>query len=740
MQHIGRYPLTTVVGSGGFGTVYRSTDPETGELVAVKLLRWPRDGQRRALFRSEARALLAVDHPNVVRVREVIDTPELAALVTDFVEGASLREVLRQLGSLDGPQALGVLVGALSGLAAVHDAGLVHADLKPENIVVDVTGTSRLIDFGLAGPPRRLEGPGTWSGTPTYISPEQVAGQHVDARSDIYQAAVVLFELLCGRPPYRAETADLTAALHVTAPVPDPRTVTPGLGEGLAAICVLDLAKDPARRHQNVRAFATSLEHAARERYGAAWTARAGLAGVIGGVVAALPAGAGLLGSAGITGTAVAGAAASVAVGGAGAGAAGGAGAGAAGGAGAGAAGGMGAGAASASGIGAAKLAAIGVASAVAVTTAGGVYVANRDRPEAPPAAAAPASPDVFAYTIGERVVVVRDGAEVARVDVGSDGPWDDADLAWSDDGGTLAVVDGATLTLVDVNSGTTRTSPCTECSEVALWDERVVTVEPRPGSTWPRRLVARPVEDLANPRNLLTDPPPEISWEHLVTAGPDLVATGNNQEESGAKGAADVYVVHTDGSATRVGDHATLNTVFRLAGSGSTAYGGPRVAAAFTASGGFCTTSMYPAVVDPTNPDAVRETDKQAMFPDPPDYDYFEAIGDLWFGADGVLRASAHRVNPCPESGGATTPLPIRQWRLEDGAWVLDDDRPVLGARDLPSGVRVELVAHDPDPSAEAAAGDPLLGTLTLVEGEEETVVADSVTRVSAPPPDAQD
>ncbi|WP_169799317.1 serine/threonine-protein kinase, partial [Nocardioides jensenii] len=303
-QHIGHYPVTGVVGSGGFGTVHRGTDPGTGETVAIKVLNWPQDDVRRQMFRAEIAALRAVDHPNVVRVRDVIDTPDLAAIVTDFVEGASLRQVLRQAGLLDGRQALGVLHGALQGLAAVHAVGLVHADLKPDNILIDPSGTSRLIDFGLAGPPRALAGPGTWSGTPSYISPEQVAGDHVDARSDIYAAGVVLFELLCGRPPYRGETADLTAMLHLTAPVPDPRRLVPDLGDDLAGICQQDLDKDPAVRHQNATAFLTSLDHAARQKYGPAWLAGAGLGTVIGGVIAALPAGAGMLGSAGVVGSA----------------------------------------------------------------------------------------------------------------------------------------------------------------------------------------------------------------------------------------------------------------------------------------------------------------------------------------------------------------------------------------------------------------------------------------------------
>jgi len=307
---IGAYPVVGKIGAGGFGTVYLGTDPATGERVAIKVLDWPDHDGRRALFRQEVAALVAVRHPNVVRVRDVIDQPGLAAIVTDYVEGASLRDVVRSSGPLDGPQALTALHGALQGLVAVHAAGLVHADLKPANILLDTTGTSRLIDFGLTGPPRTLAGPQTWIGTPAYLAPEVVLGQHIDARSDLYAAAAMLFELLTGRTPYVDPDPERVAMLQVHSPVPDLLFVRPDAGAMLAALCSQDLAKDPAQRHQNTTAFATSLGHAAREAYGDD-AVDAPLAGLVAGTLAvaggfatgvAVPAALGLLGSAPVTG------------------------------------------------------------------------------------------------------------------------------------------------------------------------------------------------------------------------------------------------------------------------------------------------------------------------------------------------------------------------------------------------------------------------------------------------------
>lgn len=316
MQQVGRYTLTATLGAGGFGTVYLATDPATGEPVAVKVLDWPDHDDRRAMFRQEVAALLSVASPHVVRVRDVLDQPGLAAIVTDYVEGASLRQVLDRQGPLTGPQALSVLSGALRGLAAVHAAGLVHADLKPENILLDRSGSSRLIDFGIAGPPRTLGGPDTWIGTPAYLAPEVVLGQHIDLRSDLYAAAATLFELLAGRPPYVGPNPVATALLHVQAPVPDLRAMRAGVHEHLAVLCAQDLAKDPVWRHQNTPAFLASLDIAATAAFGPDWAtgtaiaaATSSVGALVGATVALLPhAGVGLLGAAPMAGPLAAGA------------------------------------------------------------------------------------------------------------------------------------------------------------------------------------------------------------------------------------------------------------------------------------------------------------------------------------------------------------------------------------------------------------------------------------------------
>lgn len=287
-HHLGRFQVVGRIGSGAFGTVYLAVDPELppslDPRVAIKIVDAGADARRR--LQSEAEAMRRIDSPYCVRVRELLDTDGVLAIVSDLVPGASLRAVLREHGPLDTAQSLTVLAGALRGLAAVHAAGLVHGDVKPDNILVDQGGLSRLIDFGLA----REAGSGSGepvTGSPTYLSPERIAGGPADRRSDIYGMAVLLFELLAGRPPYQADTVEEMLAQHTSAPVPDVRTFAPHIPEAVAALCRAGMAKDPADRPQSAAVFAQLLEQAAQDSS----TRRrvvAGVVGSLGGIVIGL--------------------------------------------------------------------------------------------------------------------------------------------------------------------------------------------------------------------------------------------------------------------------------------------------------------------------------------------------------------------------------------------------------------------------------------------------------------------
>ena len=326
-ERIGRYLLQGKIGSGSTGTVYLAVEPDLERRVAVKQLAPQLAGDPEFLrrFRDEARTMAHLNHPNCVKVFDFFEEGGSSYLVCEYVDGASLREVLDQAKKLSPRQALGVLKGALLGLAHAHSLGLVHRDIKPENLLCDRQGTSKLADFGLTTSSTEQEAPS--QGSPLYMSPEQAKGGPVDQRSDIYSCGAVLFELLTGQPPFVADSRLAVMHMHATEPVPDPRQFNRGLPAAVAQLVIGAMAKDPGDRPQSAEEFLALLEQAAKTTYGAGWETGASIAGLTAAAISA-GAAAGAAGtSAAVVGTQVAGLAAAggaaVAGGGAGGAAAG---------------------------------------------------------------------------------------------------------------------------------------------------------------------------------------------------------------------------------------------------------------------------------------------------------------------------------------------------------------------------------------------------------------------------------
>src|SRR6202142_3943802 len=196
------------LGSGGFGDVVLAQHDGSGTLVAIKYLRQNllSDAQFTELFRAEAAVLATVDDPNVVRLYEYVESPSGAAIVMELVEGVSLREILGHQGSTKPESALVVLQGSLLGLAAAHRQGVVHRDYKPENVLVNGDGASKLTDFGLAA---RAGDRAMPAGTLVYAPPEQFVGAPVTPASDVYAATATFYECLAGRPPFGGNTAEV---------------------------------------------------------------------------------------------------------------------------------------------------------------------------------------------------------------------------------------------------------------------------------------------------------------------------------------------------------------------------------------------------------------------------------------------------------------------------------------------------------------------------------------------------
>jgi tRNA A-37 threonylcarbamoyl transferase component Bud32 len=291
---IGRYDVEAEVGKGASGTVYRALRRDLGRRVAIKVLaqRLLRDQAFRDRFREEARILASLNHPNVVELYEFAEHDDEAYIVAEYVDGLSLRKVVKHARRLTPEQALGVLKGALSGLGHAHFSGLVHQDVKPDNILVDREGASKLVDFGQALRVTDASSGRTANlGTAAYMSPELCSGEPVDQRSDLYGAGVLLYELLTGSLPFSAAGAAQLMRKHVSAPVPDPRKLVPALPAPVAEMVMKALAKQPGERFQDADAFLLALESAAVAGYGEDWEKRASIKTV----VASALAGAGLL-------------------------------------------------------------------------------------------------------------------------------------------------------------------------------------------------------------------------------------------------------------------------------------------------------------------------------------------------------------------------------------------------------------------------------------------------------------
>ena len=268
---LGAYEILGPLGAGGMGEVYRAKDARLGREVAVKILPevFFEDKERVARFEREAKLLAALNHPNIAAIYSFEENGGRHILVMELVAGETLRERLRA-GELSARETLDIGVQIARGLAAAHEKGIVHRDLKPENVVLSKDGRVKILDFGLAklSPQARadedLTSAGTRSllteagavfGTVGYMSPEQVRGEAVDARSDIFSFGTILYELLAGKNPFRAATSTetMTAILRHEAP---PLAVAPALAQ-IVARC---LDKRPERRFQSAEDLAFALE------------------------------------------------------------------------------------------------------------------------------------------------------------------------------------------------------------------------------------------------------------------------------------------------------------------------------------------------------------------------------------------------------------------------------------------------------------------------------------------------
>jgi tRNA A-37 threonylcarbamoyl transferase component Bud32 len=264
---LGKYDLLHILGKGAMGVVYEGFDPIIGRRLAIKTVRIPDAGDLEAQdelarFKREAQAAGRLGHPNIVGVFDYGETPELAYIVMEFVDGTTLKNVLDRNEHFELAEIVRIMRSLLVGLQYSHERGVVHRDIKPANIMLTKTGEIKIADFGIA----RIESSsltqaGTMLGTPSYMSPEQFMGQTVDSRTDIYSAGVMLYQLLTGEKPFEG---GLTAIMHkvLNSEPPPPSALSVTVPHAFDEVVQKAMSKRPAQRFASADQFARALQDA----------------------------------------------------------------------------------------------------------------------------------------------------------------------------------------------------------------------------------------------------------------------------------------------------------------------------------------------------------------------------------------------------------------------------------------------------------------------------------------------
>jgi eukaryotic-like serine/threonine-protein kinase len=264
----GRYLVESQIARGGMATVYMTRDVRLERTVALKIAHpeLARDREFVERFIGEARAVARLSSPNVVAVFDQGSTGDLNYIAMEYVPGPTLRELLGARGRLSPREALDIIERVLAGLAAAHDAGIIHRDVKPENVLLGNGSAVKVADFGLA---RAASGmshtkSGLLIGTAAYLAPEQVISNAADQRTDVYAAGVMLFELLTGQQPHTGETPLAVAYQHVNSVVPAPSAINPDVPPALDALVALATSRDPELRPADARHYLHAIKEVRR--------------------------------------------------------------------------------------------------------------------------------------------------------------------------------------------------------------------------------------------------------------------------------------------------------------------------------------------------------------------------------------------------------------------------------------------------------------------------------------------
>lgn len=269
-QYIGklldnRYEILERIGIGGMAVVFKGRDHRLNRLVAIKILKeeLAQDAEFRRRFHDESQAVAMLSHPNIMAVYDVSHTPELDYIVMELLDGITLKQYMQKKGGkLAWREALHFITQIMKALSHAHSRGIIHRDIKPHNVMVLRDGSLKVADFGIARLTSSAQATLTQEalGSVHYISPEQARGSHIDARSDIYSAGVVLYEMITGRLPYEGDSPVAVAIQHINSIPLSPREIDPEIPEALEAITMKAMASDVSQRYISADAMLADLE------------------------------------------------------------------------------------------------------------------------------------------------------------------------------------------------------------------------------------------------------------------------------------------------------------------------------------------------------------------------------------------------------------------------------------------------------------------------------------------------
>ena len=259
----GRYEIMEVIGVGGMAVVYKAFDNIDHRIVAVKILKseYLANDEFKRRFRNESKAVAVLSHPNIVRVYDVSFGDAIQYIVMEYVEGITLKNYITQQGVVDPREALYFITQLLRALKHAHDKGIVHRDIKPQNILLVSDGTIKVTDFGIA----RISENATRTmtdgaiGSVHYISPEQAKGSHTDSRTDLYAAGVILYEMMTGKLPFQSDNAVSVALMQLQNDPIRPREINVNIAEGLEEIIIHAMQKNPAERYQTANEMLSDI-------------------------------------------------------------------------------------------------------------------------------------------------------------------------------------------------------------------------------------------------------------------------------------------------------------------------------------------------------------------------------------------------------------------------------------------------------------------------------------------------